>query len=692
VKIHLDYESRSHIDLTEVGAHRYGVDPSTEILMAGVSRDGDSRVYLWINPKFRTPDYMGENAEAEQLLKEATEIASHNVSFEQALTWGTHQRQAASPFTTEPNLSVWRCSAAVARKAGLPYSLEKLCETLQVRDSKDRAGKALIQFFCIPDAETGKFNEPRDHPEKWAAFCEYCRQDVRAETECGQKLKPFELTGSALATFQFDLRMNQLGVPVNVAAARNAQKIIDEVQGGVAEEFRRLTGYNVTQRAKVLAWFNNNNNKLGLNLPNTQAATIDKKLEELKTVLSDPLEDAETIARATEAYRILEMYQAVSYAAVKKIQTMLDCACPDGRVRGCHMYYGAGTGRWSSKLLQVQNFRKPDKAMKSFMDHAYLAIGKGISAGMMEQIYGAPLEVLANCIRNFIHHPNHEIIDGDYNAIEGRIACWVAGQTDILEAWRRGEDLYKRAAAFVEGKAESEIQNPSPERDFGKVVELACQFGLGVDGFIRTCAKFGIECDEDKAHRSVHEYYRPTHDKIVTRWWLHDNWMRDAIAYPTTQQGPWTFKRVSGFNYLLLRLPSGRSLAFPDPKIERREPNAKERAEMAEGKVYPDKRFLEITYWGQLPMSATWGRVKLHGSLGFQNEVQAIAADFMAHGAITAESRGMPPFMLVHDQGVTLRNKSQTAEMFAAALADLPSWATGFPMKVEAKIHPWFRK
>lgn len=721
---HLDYEGRSRADLPSVGAHRYAIDPSTEVLMAGVSRDGDPRVFLWINPKFRTPDELGENEEAERILAEADTIYAHNAPFEQAMTWGTLQRRAVSPFKAEPPIEKWRCSAAVARKAGLPHSLDKLCAVLNVKDSKDRAGKALIQWFCIPDEDTGQFREPRDHPEKWAAFCAYCRQDVRAETECGAKLKAFELTGDALATFQFDLRMNQRGIPINLGAAQNAQKIIDEVQGGVREEFRRLTGYNVTQRAKVLAWFNDT---LKLDLPNTQAETIEAKIADLEMTLQEDGLMGAADPEQLEAQRILKMYQSVSYAAVKKIRTMLDCICPDGRIRGTFMYYGAiRTGRWSGKLLQPQNFRKVDEEFKDIVGPAYRAICAGIGAHLLDQLYGPPLEVIANLIRSFIHH-EHELLDGDYNAIEGRFGCWIAGQNDILEDWRNGKDLYKRAVAFVEGIDENNVTKT--QRGFGKVVELACQFGLGTEGFMRTCDAWGIPCDEGKAKKAVHEYYRPTHPKIVARWYQHDSWIRDAIAYPTTQQGPWICRKVAGMMYLLLKLPSGRSLAYPDPQINKRKATRKEVAQMladhlsedrlalvlkqhsAEGalelwaeqaygveglglmlvKRFTAKRFLEITFWGNI-QGATWGRQKLHGALAFENEVQATAGDFMAYGAIQAERLGMPPFMLVHDQGVALRDRGQTADQFAAALASLPPWAKGFPMKVEAKVTEFFTK
>lgn len=683
--LHLDYEGRSGVDITEVGSHRWSIDPRFEIFMAAVSRHDSDEVLLWINPLFKCPDMMGDNEQVETLLAKADIVWAHNAPNEMANTWGAITQGKACPFKQEPPVTVWRCSAAVARKAALPFKLETLCDTLELPVRKDRRGKTLIKLFCHPDEETGKFNEPRDYPDEWLEFCSYCVTDVRAEKAAGAKLKAFELTGAALATFQFDLRMNQRGIPINVAAARNAQRIIDEVQSGVVAEFRKLTGLNPTQREKV---------RQLVGLPNMQGPTVEEAIYSLTTDLNeagmagDAPEEIDAIERKRD---ILRMFQTVSFAAVKKIQTMLDCACPDGRVRGAHMYYGAGPGRWSSKLLQVQNFRKPDKAFSKMIDGIYHAIRQNWSVAMISEIYGDPLECLANAIRSFIHDPDHEILDGDFNAVEGRIAVWIAGETEILEAWRTGKDLYKRAAAFVEDVPESSILNPSPERNFGKVVELACQFGLGTEGFIRTCAKFGIECDEAKAKRSVHEYYRPTHPKVVARWWQHDSSMREAIRHPGSTFGPFTVRTIAGIPYMLLKLPSGRSIAYPRPMIEIREPTAEEREAMEEGKVFRENRFEQVTYWGEIRPNF-YGRIRLWGSKVFENEVQGIAADFMAHGAITAEARGMPPFMLVHDQGLALRTRNQTVAEYEAALGDLPVWAKGFPMRVEAKINPYFKK
>lgn len=681
--VHIDYEGRSKADLKKVGAYRYAIDPSTEIFMCGVSADDSDRVLLWVNPKFGLPE---QNEEAEEMIAKATRITAHNAPFELAVTWGALEQGKSCPFKSLPDFSVFRCTAAVARKAGLPSSLENLGAALGLSTQKDNSGKALIRFFCVPRKD-GQFNEPKDFPEKWDQFCAYCVTDVKVEKLADQKLKAFELTGGPLETFLFDLRMNHRGIPVNVPALRNAQKIIDEVESTVTTEFRKLTGLNPTQREAVRLWLGAH----GCPMPDMTAETVTQKIEvsaEARLVAENGGYESE-VESWIQVNRCLTLYAKLSYAAVKKIPTMLDWVCPDGRMRGVLKYYGASTGRWTAGGPQIQNAKKATSEMKDCTPAAYAAVGRGIDAEALEIVYGDPYEVLASCVRHFVHEPGQEMLDGDYAAIEGRIGCWTSGQWDILDLWRKGVDLYKRAAAFVEEISEERISKES--RNLGKVLELAAQFGLGTDGFIRTCANFGIVCDEEKAHRGIHEYYRPTHDKVVQRWYYMDTWMREALTTGGTH-GPISVRTIAGIKFMLLKLPSGRSLAYPHPEINRREPTREEKIEMANGKNYPDKRFMEISYWGQLPMSTQWGRVRLWGSLAFQNETQAIAADFISHGAITAESRGMPPFALIHDQALSLKPADRSAADYEAALADLPAWAKGMPLKAECKVVNFYSK
>ena len=637
--VHLDYETRSSADLKTVGAYRYAAHQSFEILMAGVSADDSDRVYLWVNPKYETPDMLSD-PEALDILNQADLIYAHNAPFEIAATWGGRFMPL--------DLNKWRCTAAMARRAGMPPSLDKCAEALGLTQQKDKKGAALIRKFSIPNKD-GTFNNPKDFPDEWLAFGEYCKQDVRTEKAIHKKLKAFELTGEPLETFLFDLRMNHAGIPVNRQALFNAQEIVTDVQNTVTKQFVELTQLQPTQREKV-------RQLVGL---------ADMTSDTVAGALGDTNMDA-------DKRKILSLYQKLSYAAVKKIETMLDCVCPDGRVRGCHTYYGAGTGRWSGRLIQPQNFKKTPKWMKGLTDQIYADVIAGKDADYLDLMYGDPFELLSGIIRHFIHG-DHEMLDGDYNAIEARIICWLAGEKEMLAMWATGRDLYRFMASSVYGISEAAVD--SEGRDHGKRIILGCGYGMGPAKFKATCEAYGVECSEDLAESSV-KAYRQTHPNVVKYWYFLDRSARSAIAEPGTQHGPFIVRSIAGIPYLLGRLPSGRSIAYPHPKIE----------------IQPGDDRDQITYWGQLPVGVAWGRVKIYGGKFAENFSQGVAADIMSNGARVAEKRGMMPFTLIHDQGLALRDKQQSPEEFSAALASLPDWARGLPLKVESKVAPYYRK
>lgn len=96
----------------------------------------------------------------------------------------------------------------------------------------------------------------------------------------------------------------------------------------------------------------------------------------------------------------LRLRASVSYAAIKKVRTMLDCVGPeDNRVRGTLNHHGARTGRSTASLIQPQNFKR---ATIKDSEAAYRDICNGISLEMLRFCYGDPLEVISSCIRHFL--------------------------------------------------------------------------------------------------------------------------------------------------------------------------------------------------------------------------------------------------------------------------------------------------
>jgi len=64
------------------------------------------------------------------------------------------------------------------------------------------------------------------------------------------------------------------------------------------------------------------------------------------------------------------------------------------------------------------------------------------------------------------------IVDCDSSQIEARTLAWLAGQDDLVEAFERGEDVYRIMAAKIYGKEPADITKD--ERFAGKTVILGC--------------------------------------------------------------------------------------------------------------------------------------------------------------------------------------------------------------------------
>lgn len=105
-------------------------------------------------------------------------------------------------------------------------------------------------------------------------------------------------------------------------------------------------------------------------------------------------------------------------------------------------YYAAHTGRWGGDdKINLQNLPS-----------------RGNNAGRLKASILPP--------------EGYVIIDCDSSQIEARTVAWLAGQTDLVEAFDRGEDVYKIMASSIYGKDVSEITKE--QRFVGKTVVLGC--------------------------------------------------------------------------------------------------------------------------------------------------------------------------------------------------------------------------
>ncbi len=670
--LHLDFETFSKVDLNKTGGFRYAFDESSEILCAAMAL-GDEPPMVWhrglSEQQLEKFEPYWDALENPEVL-----IYAFNAPFEYAFCLALMEKTFGIKC---PDISRFRCTQSMARRASLPAKLEKLAEALNLTNLKDKRGKALIKKFSemqkakpptkkFPDGQPARRIMPEDEPEAFAEFLEYCGRDVLVEQEATHKLAYFD---DALnnANFTLHLTINARGTAVNVEALRHARKLIDEETEIQGAAFRAITGFEMTQNKLLLAWVKKN----GCDFGNLQAETIDTFLEEWDSDDADP----------SDVTRALRIKQSTAYVSIKKVGTMLSCAGDDNRIRGLLNHHGATTGRSTSSLVQFQNLKRPsikDHAGNGTSEAAYADICAGVDRETLDLTYGPPLEVISSCVRHFVDD-RKPILDADYAAIEARIVCWLAGQEDALEEYRQGIDRYEVMASLIYGVPVDQV-NKHPQRFVGKQAVLGCGFGMGPAKFRGTCKQMGGYDLPLGLENTAVKAFRAKHKKVKAFWGDLEHAAKQAIVNKgkafTCGHLKFICRDLEGMPFLLMRLPSGRKLAYPKPKIVAHR--------KFEGQT-------AIVFWGHIK-GALWGNVETWGGTLVENATQAVAADIMLHGTHNAERQGYETMTLIHDQALAYHKPHQTVEEFVKLLTDLPPWADGLPIEAEGKLANFYSK
>jgi len=200
-------------------------------------------------------------------------------------------------------------------------------------------------------------------------------------------------------------------------------------------------------------------------------------------------------------------------------------------------YYAAHTGRWGGDdKLNLQNLPRTSALKKAII---------------------AP--------------DGYMMIDSDSSQIEARTLAWLAEQDDLVEAFDRGEDVYKIMASAIYGKDVTEITKD--ERFVGKTTILGCGYGMGAKKFQAQLKNFNVAIDLDEATRII-DTYRATYPKIVELWKSAASALKSILQKQHTTLGRGDILKVEGVkgillpNTLYLRYPNLRKLQDDDGEIE----------------------------------------------------------------------------------------------------------------------------
>jgi DNA polymerase len=299
-------------------------------------------------------------------------------------------------------------------------------------------------------------------------------------------------------------------------------------------------------------------------------------------------------------------------------------------------------------------------------------------------------------------------IDADYSAIEARIVCWLAGQHDALDEYRmqdaatdRAEkerlDRYRIMAALIFSLGIDAVEK-FPHRFIGKEAILGCGFGLWVKTFVENCERKGkFKMDRALGKKAVTSF-REKHGEIVSYWRDIEDCAKRSIKIQDTifkcRSVSMICAEVGGVKYLFIKLPSGRKLAYPRPKVSWRTkkfPVTDENGFPVDPPTFKVREVEVIEFYGHIK-GKIWGTVDTYGGKLVENITQAVAADIMAHGAHSAEKAGYQIATMIHDQALAYYLPGNDADEFVKLLTSLPAWAEGLPLAAEGGLVQFYKK
>jgi len=222
-------------------------------------------------------------------------------------------------------------------------------------------------------------------------------------------------------------------------------------------------------------------------------------------------------------------------------------------------YYAAHTGRWGGDdKINLQNLPS-----------------RGQNANRLKLSIMAP--------------EGYVIIDCDSSQIEARTVAWLAGQVDLVDAFDKGEDVYKIMAGAIYNKSVEDVTKE--ERFVGKTTILGAGYGMGAIKFQAQLKNFGTDLSLEECQRII-SVFRATYDQIPALWKQGQSCLDaiitnnaavfgvvDAVQFDPAHQG---FKLPSG---LWQRYGGLRKFSDPEGKWQFEYPSRKGPVKMYGGKL-----------------------------------------------------------------------------------------------------------
>ena len=648
----LDLETYSSVDLGKSSVYRYVESPDFDILLLGYSADGGEVQVVDLAQGEQIPTEVIDALTDECVCKWAFNVQFERVCLSQWLRRNGYplrnERYAApdDPCMAYLNPAGWHCTMVWSAYLGLPLSLKDVGAALGLDKQKLTEGRELIRYFCVPGKDATR-RMPASAPEKWTTFRAYNLRDVETEMAIQERLRKYPVPEEVWSQYHLDQQINDRGIGVDRTLVRGAigiDKRSREELTARLQELTMLDNPNSVQQMKD--WLAAN----GL-----QTDTLGKKqVAELLKTAPEPLKS------------VLVLRQQLAKSSVKKYQAMENAVCADGRVRGCFQFYGARTGRWAGRNIQLQNLpqnRMPD------LEQARSLVRAG-DYDSVRLLYDSTPDVLSQLIRTaLIPSPGRTFFVADFSAIEARVIAWLAGEQWRQQVFAEGKDIYCASASQMFGVPVEKHGVNGHLRQKGKIAELALGYGGSV-GALKAMGAIEMGLQEEELKPLV-DAWRNANPMIVKLWREVDRAVTRAVSDKTaTETHGIRFTCQSGM--LFITLPSGRRLAYVKPRIGENQFGGS-----------------AITYMGT-NAAKQWARLESYGPKFVENIVQAISRDILCHAMQALRDCAIVAH--VHDEVIIEADPGMSLEAVCERMGRTPPWAQGLLLRADGYATPFYKK
>ncbi len=312
-----------------------------------------------------------------------------------------------------------------------------------------------------------------------------------------------------------------------------------------------------------------------------------------------------------------------------RAERFIDSCNPDGTFGIPLRYYAAHTGRFGgSDKINLQNLPRGSK------------------------------------LRTAIRAPEGQrLFIADLSNIEARMLAWLAKESDLLDAFAHGGDVYCEFASQIYGRTIT--KEDTLERYVGKTAILGLGYGMGHNKFQDTLKAGSPSVDvSDSTAAQIVTQYRSNYSNIPILWSRMKDLLFNMISpnmYGTTY-GPLVVQKQR------LQLPNTMSLHYPDLQY----------------------------IGGEFLYNTSKGKVRTYGPRLAENVIQALARIVITEQMLDIQS--MPQVdvvMQVHDEIIALGsevNSDVTMDRILQIMRTPPEWCSDLPLDAEGGVSQIYDK